>query len=190
MSHYVSGYEWRIYELVPVGSTVLDVGFGYGLWGYQLKVRRIAKKITGVEPYKPYCDLVGSFNVYDHILNKNVFDLSAGGFDYDVVLCCDVIEHVDRADVDSFIDRLESWGRKIIIATPNGDMKNDKEQDGNSLNRHRTFFKRQFFEDRAFKTEIVKYYPDSPKIFRPLIRLYNLIRGNRGITSCIIAVKG
>ena len=191
MSHHYYSYDWKIYELIPDYSNIIDIGFGYGAWGYQLKVRRKAKNIIGIEPYLPYCNNMNKLNIYDEIMNKNIFEVPKYSLykSKNIVLCCDVIEHINRYEADSFIELLESWGDTVIITTPNGNMKNEQSTDGNELNKHRSYYDRKFFSDRGYTTESVRYYPAPPKIFRWMIDLYWLIKVGNIVDSQIVAFK-
>jgi glycosyltransferase involved in cell wall biosynthesis len=108
----------RVYELIPNGSRVLDLGSGMGALGTKLKEQKQCA-VTGVDIEKS--ELTARF---DHFiladLNNGIPDLGKLSFDY--VLALDVVEHL-RSPED-FLDELRlvtvSWPKaKVILTTGN-----------------------------------------------------------------------
>ena len=108
----------RVYELIPAGSRVLDLGSGSGAVGAALQTAKNCG-VVGVDIARGAMTAVyEGFIVAD--LNEGIPDLGARCFDY--VIALDLIEHLDEPE--SFLDDLRDltavWpGTKVIVTTGN-----------------------------------------------------------------------
>ncbi len=117
-------------ELRP--ESVLDVGIGWGKYGYLLRTvlesgypdisdrSRWRVRIDGVEIFPPY---VGAIQraCYSHIYLGDVATLVGGLDAYDVVVMGDVLEHFEKAAGTRLLHELLAKARKaLVIVTPRG----------------------------------------------------------------------
>jgi 2-polyprenyl-3-methyl-5-hydroxy-6-metoxy-1,4-benzoquinol methylase len=108
----------RVYELVPAGSRVLDLGCGGGAVGAALKAHKNCT-LVGVD-----IEREGETELYDAFiaadLNDGIPDVGSRPFDF--VLALDVVEHLSLPE--AFLDELRTmttrWpGVTVILTTGN-----------------------------------------------------------------------
>lgn len=103
-------------------KTVLDCGCGLGIWGHLIRIwGNIRVSVIGVDNYKPYLRFCHNLNVYDDLVLADVSFLPFRDKAFQIVLACDVIEHLEEKRGHVFlteIDRICSL--KAIVTTPNG----------------------------------------------------------------------
>jgi glycosyltransferase involved in cell wall biosynthesis len=108
----------RVYDLIPAGSRVLDLGCGIGAVGAALKVRKNCL-VTGVDIERSV--LSAKFDRFvTGDLNDGMPDLGDATFDY--VLMLDVVEHLRSPEnfLDDLRERAAAWpNAKIILTTGN-----------------------------------------------------------------------
>jgi len=108
----------RVYELVPPGARVLDLGSGSGAVGAALKAQKNCA-VVGLDTERgELTQQYDGFILAD--LNGGIPEIDAPAFDY--VLALDVIEHLDNPE--DFLDQLRRltapWpGATIILTTGN-----------------------------------------------------------------------
>lgn len=96
---------------------VLDIGIGWGKYGMLAReYSQALERLDGVEVHAPYIQAMQKA-IYDKIYNIDILkDLETLPKDYDLVLMCDVIEHMEKEDGYRIIDYFEN--SKIIVSTP------------------------------------------------------------------------
>jgi glycosyltransferase involved in cell wall biosynthesis/SAM-dependent methyltransferase len=114
--NFDSAYS-RVFDEVPSGSNVLDLGSGSGVVGAALKKKKNCN-VTGIDIEKKYINFeYGEQIIAD--LNKGLPELSKNKFDY--ILLIDVIEHL--SDPITFLDDLRKLAARdravVIISTAN-----------------------------------------------------------------------
>jgi len=115
---YFDSTHSRVYEMVPSGSRVLDLGSGTGALGATLKERKNCT-VTGVDVERSLLSArFDRFIVAD--LDKGIPDV--GDAPYEYVLALDVVEHL--ASPEDFLDELRHltapWPDvKIVLTTGN-----------------------------------------------------------------------
>lgn len=121
--HIVHGFSPR---------SVLDVGVGIGAVG--LLVRQMldisrgnltrdtwSTRLEGVEIFPAYRNPVWDY-AYDRIHEMDVHDfLSANRSEFDLILCCDVLEHFPKNTARELAGRLLARTKCLIATTPTGD---------------------------------------------------------------------
>lgn len=120
---------------------VLDVGAGYGKWGFLLREYlddfRWAHQIDGVEPWKDYTRRSHADHFYDYLATGTfpecADDLSPG---YDLILMVDVLEHYEPAAAIAALRKALDMAPAVLIATPVGYPQGAV--NGNELERHRS----------------------------------------------------
>ncbi|MCA9301584.1 class I SAM-dependent methyltransferase [Candidatus Saccharibacteria bacterium] len=108
----------KLYDLVPVGVKVLDVGCSSGNFGAEL----IGKKkctVVGIDIDKDDVELSKKRLTESHLLNIESDDLSIVG-KFDVIVMADVIEHlIDPAKALKKLGKHLNPDGKLIFSVPN-----------------------------------------------------------------------
>lgn len=133
-------------------DSVIDIGCSVGTTGILLKAYRDVKRSVGVEIHKPYLDHCRKINAYDEIIefdlrNKKLpFDDNS----FDLVLCLDVVEHLEKIPALNLLKELKRIGRKVVVTTPSY-MQRQEALDGNEYQIHRCFISKKEFEILGYK---------------------------------------
>jgi len=109
-------------------KSVLDVGCGFGKWGFLTREfcdvwggnyykKDWQTKIDAVEIFPQY---IQSWHreIYNNILIGNVTELPL--VEYDLILACDVLEHIPEDKIASTIEALKARTKNLIISVPLG----------------------------------------------------------------------
>ncbi|MBW1933121.1 MAG: hypothetical protein JRI56_08935 [Deltaproteobacteria bacterium] len=111
--------------------------------------------IVGIEKFKPYYERQKKLNIYDEVYCTDIMDFILNE-KYDLIICSELIEHLEKAESIKLIERLENYFNKLlIITTPLGFMKT-KGYDKNKYQIHKSGYKINDFRKRGFKTRIVQ----------------------------------
>lgn len=111
--------------IIPLihGESVLDVGCGYGRWGFLLfsnyweGLNANRPVVDGVDAYQPSVDFCSKLPVYRKVWKHELPTQLKGK--WDVVLASEIIEHIPQKDVAKTLAVLENAARKrVIITTP------------------------------------------------------------------------
>lgn len=108
--------------------TVLDVGVGYGKWGFLIRESldwladrhdpaHWQTRITGLEAFEGYSSPMYNW-VYDEIVYRDIASWARNCPSYDLVMMGDVIEHMTKQEGLDLLDVLLEKSRNVIIATP------------------------------------------------------------------------
>jgi len=119
----------HVVEQVNPGS-VLDVGVGFGKWGIlcreilELYKERVqpeswAATIDGIEIHEPYRNPLWTL-AYDHIYIGDAMEMLDLLGHYDLVLCCDVIEHFEKNRGRLLISKLLQHADIAVVTSPRG----------------------------------------------------------------------
>ncbi len=132
-------------------KTILDLGCGQGLQMKTIKIRFPEIHAVGVDLFKPYLDKCRRDNTHDEFKLADIRKLKLKNKSFDVVLAAQVLEHMSKKDACALLKKFEGWSKKwVIISTPIGKAPYHTE-DGNPLQRHKTFFYPQEFEKLGYK---------------------------------------
>ena len=115
----------KVARLAP--RSVADIGSGFGKWGFLLREQldwnlgRVAKadwtaQIVGVEVF-PYESPLHDW-VYDELIREDALNIVERLVGFDLVLLCDVIEHIEKRVALSFLRHMVSTNRNVIVCTP------------------------------------------------------------------------
>jgi hypothetical protein len=129
-------------------ATILDVGAGFGRWGFLLRCHLgFGKSLTAHRPQRLTIDAIESFAgntspiyecVYDQTFQDDAASVLPGLGRYDVIICSHVIEHFEKAQGLKFLDEMVMHATKaVIIGLPFGECPQE-EYDGNSFEVHRS----------------------------------------------------
>lgn len=98
-------------------NSVLDVGCGYGEWGFFLKTRKNCKWVIGIDIWKPYLKNLKPYKVYDDLIQAKAAFLPFRPKSFQLILCIEVIEHMKKQEGFQMLKELEEIGNKIIVTT-------------------------------------------------------------------------
>jgi hypothetical protein len=126
--HQISDVLHVIEQLQP--RTVLDIGVGFGKWGMLCReILEIYKgrvdsstwevQIDGIEIHEPYRNPLWEI-AYDHVYCGNAVEVLTTLQSYDLIICCDVIEHFDKEVGHALIRNMLSHSKATILTSPRG----------------------------------------------------------------------
>lgn len=135
--------RWQIPHVLDIvvdvrPRTVLDVGAGYGKYGVLVREYAPIERVDGLDVGPP------RYPGYDHfyIGDARQIDrlLPADAPFYDLALCLEMIEHLERAEVFEVLDALTRHARRVLVTTPLG-------------------FRRQEYSELPYETHRSGWYP-------------------------------
>lgn len=164
---WIQPYYDILLNMIPQDvKTVLDVGTGYGVFGFIIKNARSCH-ITGIEPFQGY-----DLSHYDEVIRKP-FDEYEDMFDrkFDCIVCTEVIEHMEKHLAMKFLSMIKSLGKTVIIATPFNDDSQDS-FDGNPYQVHQCRISPEEFRQEGYDVSFIgsMNFPPRPKIVK---RIYH-----------------
>ena len=126
--HQISDVLHVVEQVRP--ATVLDVGVGFGKWGFlcreildvyyeRVQPESWTTRIEGVEIFEPYRNPFWPI-LYDEIHMGDAADVVPTLGIFDLILCCDVIEHFEKPAGQQLLELLLDHGRVVIITSPRG----------------------------------------------------------------------
>ena len=129
--------------------SVLDVGCGFGLWGFlcrmyldvmpeRVQPRDWRIRIDGLELFEPYIQ-AHQRALYDRISIADIREAAPTLDCYDLIIAGDVIEHLDKDDGRTVLRILyEKAGKALLVNIPLGDGWEHGEVHGNPGELHRS----------------------------------------------------
>ena len=126
------------------GESLLDVGCGRG--GPIERINRKRKLFSvGADIFQPYLRHCQAAGVHNELVCCDVRLLPFRPHGFDIVLCSEVLEHLQRYEAEELVSEIELIARRqVIISTPVGACHQD-EYDGNPHQAHRsTWLPRDF----------------------------------------------
>ena len=107
---------WR--NLDKLGQSILDVGCGKGeVMKFINRQREF--RVTGVDIFKPYLQECQKLRCYDNVILADVRTLPFESKSFDVVLCMEVLEHLEKDEGEKLLHELERVARRqILLSTP------------------------------------------------------------------------
>lgn len=153
----------KILSKYPDIDRVLDIGAGLGSWGQIIRAGLSKKiEICAIEKYSENCERLLATGLYTHVICDDALKLmdyySPGAFD--VVLACQVIEHMGRLNGSILIDIMKDLASKlVIITTPQGYMPVSAETNPNPYEKHLSGWAEADFKKKGFKTTVLDMRP-------------------------------
>lgn len=114
----------RIIEKNPM--SVLDIGIGFGKFGFLAREYtdvRLGRyfdrqtRIDGIEIFEKYVTPLQQ-QIYDNIYIGNAIEILPTLDKYDMMICSDMLEHVNEKDGVFLLDAIEKKSRFAMIVTP------------------------------------------------------------------------
>lgn len=140
---------------IAVGQpdTLLDVGCGNN--SPILRFQRRPGWSVGVDLYRPWLDESRRKRIHDDYVEADILKLGEqfqpGQFE--VVLACDVLEHLTPADGATLLTLMEAIAsQRVVVLTPNGFVPQD-ETWGNPFQVHRAGWTAEMLRARGFEVE-------------------------------------
>ncbi|MBM2823980.1 MAG: hypothetical protein HW413_2726 [Thermoleophilia bacterium] len=106
---------------VGEAQSVLDVGCGNNSPLGRFQAR--PEHSTGVDIYAPWIAESSAKGIHDEYVQLNVLSIAErfASRSFDVVLCCDLLEHLTKQDGRNLLDQMERVARsRVVVLTPNG----------------------------------------------------------------------
>ena len=136
-------------------ESVLDVGSGFGRWGFLCRCHVVgghslttqpeqSLRIDAVEAYPGNISPIYQA-VYNHTHQGDARELVPSLGTYDVVICGDMIEHLDKGEAWALIKEMKQHATNALILTlPFGNCPQDAIY-GNEFEKHRSVWRRADF---------------------------------------------
>lgn len=153
----------HVLDIIPDeldNTTILDVASGLGPWGFLVRTRFNGKPIIiAVDIWLPYIERVNTVQIYDEIVRADVRKLPFKEGSFEVVIACEVLEHMPKQEGISFLYELERVTRGLlIITTPLGFMFQDAIND-NQFEKHVSAWQPDDFKKRGYSVKVVDSFP-------------------------------
>jgi SAM-dependent methyltransferase len=102
-----------------LGTSFLDVGCGYGKWGFLLKTYRQGA-VTGVDLFEPHLRSLEKYGVYDSLHLAPATRLPFPDKSFDSAVACEVLEHLTQTGGRQLLAELKRVSRQsFVVTTPN-----------------------------------------------------------------------
>ena len=129
-------FGWALLSMLKGCKKVLELGCGKNSLLVKSDIVR-KMDVTGVDIFKPYVDSHIADGTYKSCICADITKIDFGEGEFDAVVCMEVLEHISKREVigSGLLSKMQGWGKKIIITTPNGYIDNEL-SDGNRYQRH------------------------------------------------------
>jgi hypothetical protein len=120
--------RWQIPHVLDVvaevqPSSVLDVGAGYGKYGFLVREYMPVQRVDGLDVGPP------RYPAYDHFYTGDARELERvlppDAPVYDLALFIEVLEHLEKPDAYVLLDALTRRARRVLVTTPLGFRRQD-----------------------------------------------------------------
>lgn len=132
-------------------DSLLDVGCGFNSPVGALPIR--PKRCVGIDAFQPVIDISRNKGIHDEYHKMDVRNIleKFGPKSFDVVIACDLIEHLIKSDGLALLGAMEKVARKkVIVYTPNGYLE-QREEYGNPLQAHLSGWTVSDFASRGYR---------------------------------------
>ena len=112
-----SSYDWNRLKYIselPLSGNILDAGCGNGALLHLLVNKKEITSITGIDIHKNSRLIVPDGANYQI---DNVLNLSFAESEFDIVICMEVLEHLEKQDLPKAISNLRKTSRRLNIYT-------------------------------------------------------------------------
>lgn len=115
-------------------ESILDLGCGP-----DSPIRHVeAPRKVGVEAFAPYVEMSRKLGIHDEYVAADLVDVEFPEKSFDAIVMIEVLEHLEKADGEVVLERLERIARKkLIVSCPNGFLEQGS-HDANPYQVHRS----------------------------------------------------
>ena len=146
--------EYVLNKVQP--NSILDLGCGVGLYGYQIRLYDKDVRLIGVDVAMKYLTSMFCQSLYNVLIQAKIEDVVYGKIkvERDITIMMSTIEHFDKEDAEIILGTLD----KVIISTPMFPMVQPSE-DGNKYQEHRCWFSQAELEELGYSLLFKTEYP-------------------------------
>jgi SAM-dependent methyltransferase len=139
---------WR--HIDSSNKTLLDVGCGKGEPA-QFINRKSKFFAVGLDAFEPYLSQCQKDKIYSAYVQGDVRQLPFADNSFDVVICLEVLEHLEKEDGENLLKELERVAkRQVILSTPVGKYKQDV-FDGNPHQEHKHIWNPDEMKEKGYR---------------------------------------
>ncbi len=144
-------YGLLLNKILPKGKLrILELGCGKGDIGETIN-RDKKHNIIGVDIFAPYIKIANDSGFYTKVLKADITSYPIKDKFFDVIIACQVIEHLKDKNAKKLITASISRTRKkVIITVPNGECDQD-EYDENPFQKHQSEWTVEKFRSLNFR---------------------------------------
>lgn len=160
------------------GKTILDYGMGYGTWGFLIRTRKNGYPyIVGTDLFKDYINRHRNLGIYNEVYQKDILNTGFEDGSFDIVLACEIIEHLDKPDGYKLLDEAERLSKELVIFSTPYEVINPRRisktpfMDPNPLNEHVSKWVPQEFIKNGYHIKIVDF-----REMRRSVKLFDTFR--------------
>lgn len=164
------------------GQTVLDVGCGKGETMKALTRRNKGLVATGADIYLPYLKEGQSLKTHKLYVQCDIRKLPFRRKSFATVLCCHVIEHLERQEGKNLINDMEELADKqVIIVTPPYFSKEGPEARNEPYQIHKSGWSPKELKKMGYKVRGHSFrgkwqlIPRSPELLKPIIYMASIV---------------
>ena len=142
-------YDLILYHVPKDTESIIDVGSGYGVFGYILSKARDIKRLISIEPFDYSTP---QYNESHNMTWQEYYKTDPDSVD--VIVSTEMIEHLEKEDALLFLEQAKKKSKTVIIATPFKFSDQDA-YDDNDYQKHRCVLTVKDFEDHGYKVSLM-----------------------------------
>jgi len=178
-SHLLNTYVLGLLPEDLRNMVVLDVGCGFGEWGFLIRTRKSGfPYMVGVDVWRLHLERLCRLEVYDELIQVELPHIPFKEKSIDVSLACEILEHLPKSAGYQLLRELERVSRRLIVVScplgwPQGEIY------GNPYERHVSEWEPQELARHGYKVKVIdavvlpKTIKIVDKIRRVIFRLPN-----------------
>ncbi len=178
---WIQPYYDLLLDHIPLkAETIIDVGSGYGIFGYIISKARDVKRLIAIEPFNY------SNSHYDEVFKmtwKEWHEKHPNTISIDVIVCTETIEHMSKSNALLFLKQAKEKARKVIITTPY-EFAEQEPYDGNEFQLHKCVI-----TDKDLKKLGYSVYYFSTSSFPPKVRASRKLYQSRKVSKIKLGMK-